>query len=678
MTAEEIFNAIKKYFELKLEEKLIRYQKALLDEEEAYFSSQNFQEKLKDELKYEKEFEQDAFHFSEAQREQVKQEILMRAIEAGTLPPMDKEFIKGYFKDFLAERVPDKKENKKLFNKASKDQKKLNKQRKKKNEETDNFENEVINTENDLEDWLNKQVDIEESNTRSSLRLSDERKKQIEREFTHKIRKKRNQELNKKLNDQRLNTPLPTFPKGIEHRIKLALGRQDQEKMGIQILDDYNIPEQSGFYVVYDVSTPSNEPNADYFNDCYDILKDISNGEEKWTFIAPQSEEEVISLLKQYETQPQSETEKSIEIKKEHLNKEKGQEIQEWLTEQFETQYSDEEKAALVIYKTRMFNLIGRLWQMSPKVEDINMDDLKQQLSSSESEISKISKSLISFFNKAKENPENQEFFEKYMSDLDFSSPEKLVETTLQQMAILENVGKKIKAPENITLFRGVNRPIEWKDKTLDKLSQSRFVSTSPDYKVAQDFIKASSNTLFRLRIQKGTPIIPMFFSVKKNFNCSCNDSQYADYSDLPSDAITISVSHENIQSEIILDSELISYDLANEESASLTKQIFKYSNPHPDSPLVEKVRGLPVSTGKQPNGFTNTFYPQVEVFAKELTQQKEDENFEEEESTQESNDEDTFDTTSTPLDNIDTNKKDNDKNDEDDNDDEDEPGNDC
>ena len=749
MTAEEIFDAIDKYLALKQEENLKELeeslksqreslraqertlraqvenfretQKALPEEEEAYFSSQEFQDWLNQKIVDEESRKQYYFHFSKEQRKQVELETIIRSIKEGVLPQMDKTFMEDYFKDLLAERVPDKKENKQLYKKVRKDQKKLNKQRKKKNEEADNAENEVINTENDLEDWLNKQVDAEEDKARKSIHFSEEKRKEEEQSWTSHLRETRKEELNKKLNDinkqiegidkqiedidkQIENIPKTQKPPSLSPKIiksvKFVFGKQDQENLGYSIDKDYETPEQSGFYVAHSVSSTlpdedilqhfkghygySNKEFLECFNNCYDILKDISNGQEKWTFIAPQSEEEVISILKQYDTQPQAKTENSEQqedqsqmkasdkIKNENLNEEHWEKIQNSLTEQFETQYSDEEKAALVIYKSRMFNLIGRLWQMSPKVEDINMDHLKQQLSSSESEISKISKSLISFFNKAKENPENQEFFEKYMSALDFSRPEKLVETTLQQMAILENVGRKIKAPEDITLFRGVNNPKEWKNKPLDKLSQARFISSSPHYGQAKKFLgtdNTDNNTLFRLRIQKGTPIIPMFFSVKKTFNCPCKDSPYADYSDLPSNAITIGVSHQNIQTEIVLDSQYISYDLANEQSVSLPKQTFNQTNTQ---------NFFTVTTGVHNSEDTSTFYPQVEVFAKELAQQKEDENLDEEESSQESNDEESFDPTSTPLDNIDTNKKNNDKNDEDDNDDEDEPGSDC
>ena len=118
------------------------------------------------------------------------------------------------------------------------------------------------------------------------------------------------------------------------------------------------------------------------------------------------------------------------------------------------------------------------------------------------------------------------------------------------------------------------------------------------------------------MRIHEGTPIIPLLFSVKTSIKgIDAEMPTGIDYDSLPNDAINITLDTQNIQPEILLDTNICKVSLDEKASPiTITQKRVGFTIPSDDlfGPRIYEPGFAPVISAE--DGYSSTFYPQVEV----------------------------------------------------------------
>ena len=123
----------------------------------------------------------------------------------------------------------------------------------------------------------------------------------------------------------------------------------------------------------------------------------------------------------------------------------------------------------------------------------------------------------------------------------------------------IENIDQ-IRAPEDLMLYRGI-----YGTSQLSSISNSAVASCTPVFTTAADFAmcyiagsyREGSNSVLCMNVEKGTPIIPLFFSIKttiKDIDPEIMMYQQPDIDKINSEDILIEIKNSgDIQQEILL-----------------------------------------------------------------------------------------------------------------------------
>ena len=346
--------------------------------------------------------------------------------------------------------------------------------------------------------------------------------------------------------------------------IQIAIGEQEllesiSQKFNCDVKliteNNFSVSQHSGIWV----KTTTNP-----------ILEETSDGEIA-EFKAFRSKEEMIAFL-----------DNLLEFKYSSLNLSRSQlkeTTKENLKQQFKT-LTDAQRESLIVYKSRMFQIMNVLWKIYKTADKCALDFVYSILNTdytdsfanisnenimsrkSQEHFKLVIQDIFAFFKKAKCNPKNDAFFSK-IRHINFDNEKEFIKSLVGAMKTMESIDQ-ITAPEDLKLFRGV-----YGKASLSKVSSSIMASCTPDLKIAIDFARDRSgmwssygdNSLITLNIAEGTPIIPMFFSVKttiKGIGGDYDSCCEIKYDELDDDAIEIYIEKNGeIQDEIIINTQL-------------------------------------------------------------------------------------------------------------------------
>ena len=326
-----------------------------------------------------------------------------------------------------------------------------------------------------------------------------------------------------------------------------------------------------------------------------------------------------------------------------------------------------EQKASLVVYKSRMFQVMNFLWQQFGSANSLDFAEIQEFLQkdcsalkdsynwwlsdAEKQEMKKASyfqsliKDQLKFFKKALKNPENQAFFES-MPNMDFSNDEKFVGSIIEYMKVMESIDC-ITMPSDVKLYRGV-----YGSGNLDKISTSIMASTTPDLSSALGFALNYSNgttgvgskALIGLDVQAGTPIIPLMFSVKTSISGITAEEVECggiDYDALGDTDIKLEVVTDvpNIQSEIVINTTRCSIpspkDACVDSMQVMQERVEMYDVPFKTERFADAFSlksvlrtfecfGMLPITHQYPT-YTNVVYPSVQVVAKGLVKENQE-----------------------------------------------------
>ena len=294
-------------------------------------------------------------------------------------------------------------------------------------------------------------------------------------------------------------------------------------------------------------------------------------------FLKFKTKEELIAFAKRYEKRPlrRYDTHDHEPLKEETKNN---------LKEQFSS-LSSNQVGALIMYKSRMFQIMNTLWEKYQNSTSCNSAEIKEVITTDYSKkpifdsyyvdkstpkakkqiaernkqvgFQKLVKDQYKFFKKASQNPKNQKFFS--MISLDLTNELTFVKSIIYAMNEIENIDQ-IRAPEDLKLYRGI-----YGTSQLSSISNSAVASCTPVFTTAADFAmcyvagsyREGSNSVLCLNVEKGTPIIPLFFSIKttiKGIDPEIMMYQQPDFDKINSEDILIELKNSgDIQQEILL-----------------------------------------------------------------------------------------------------------------------------
>ena len=157
---------------------------------------------------------------------------------------------------------------------------------------------------------------------------------------------------------------------------------------------------------------------------------------------------------------------------------------------------SDEEKNALLIYKSRLSYVINN---MNIKTES-NLKELED---------------IYVYYKNVLNSPLNI-FIRKVFININFETFTKFMESMQRIYDILESIKGKLILEDDITLYRGVSIN---KGDSLDKISLGNLISTSMNPNVIKNFhiFGPYTKVVYEMHIKAGTPVMIVPYSIAIN-----------------------------------------------------------------------------------------------------------------------------------------------------------------
>ena len=157
---------------------------------------------------------------------------------------------------------------------------------------------------------------------------------------------------------------------------------------------------------------------------------------------------------------------------------------------------SDEEKNALLIYKSRLSYVINN---MNIKTES-NLKELED---------------IYVYYKNVLNSPLNI-FIKKVFININFETFTKFMESMQRIYDILESIKGKLILEDDVTLYRGVSIN---KGDSLDKISLGNLISTSMNPNVIKNFhiFGPYTKVVYEMHIKAGTPVMIVPYSIVVN-----------------------------------------------------------------------------------------------------------------------------------------------------------------
>jgi len=257
-----------------------------------------------------------------------------------------------------------------------------------------------------------------------------------------------------------------------------------------------------------------------------------------------------------------------------------------------------EEKSAMVLYKSSLYEVMSFLWQNYGSALQFDetrlLSILKEKfLFSTLKEQTKylIDQAYSSWCN-AKNNEENKEFFDA-IPTLNLDSQEDFFKSIIACMKTFESIDC-FTIPRDMTIYRGFSC-----DGKPESISVTPIASCSPDKTTARkcafrEF--AHNHVLLEIQVKKGTPCIPLPFSIKRTTSSIDDKEKYEikttgddiqqEVALLPQKSLISSI-------EVVDDSNMTSETIKGFDSYDIFKAVRKTPGTNKDRIINEHIKKL-------------------------------------------------------------------------------------
>jgi len=304
--------------------------------------------------------------------------------------------------------------------------------------------------------------------------------------------------------------------------------QKDKEK---EEFDNYVLSRKSkaeSYYEKIDetnaINRLRNEKGVTY-SDALAILKeyDESNDEDIYEFVKQRIEK----VQEKWKQEQKKENEREDKEYKENHPLTKQKRLFEKLKEQYEKNYTQEQKDALLIYNSYFFDLISQITSIEGYEELTNEEiwnktpaDVEYRI---KNEVIRYVKFMLDCYSKKKddricklfEKVITPEIITKYLKSMELGDEEyeNIIGSLREQIDIIKDIPPTaIILPEDITVYRGVLN-YDGIDDNVENPNRGLIVSTSTNIKSARTYAGmtdyySGKGYVYKIELKKGTPVM--------------------------------------------------------------------------------------------------------------------------------------------------------------------------
>lgn len=175
--------------------------------------------------------------------------------------------------------------------------------------------------------------------------------------------------------------------------------------------------------------------------------------------------------------------------------------------------FSDEEKNAILIYKSKIFFHINEMTTIK-NFENETPQNIFNNLDKKDD--------FLNLFNEYKniiDKPENLFIKKSIFSTVNFDNIYLFIESLKSVISNIVSASKKITINSDITVYRGVGTP---KEDNKKHISKGNIISTTTDIEEAEKFMFYDinlDNTLYAIKIMQGSNVLVAPYSITINYD---------------------------------------------------------------------------------------------------------------------------------------------------------------